>query len=298
MTLTTKDAFQKFKSRLELSKTEQDDASRRQQDVRAVIDKDFDIEKSFLTGSYGRNTKTKPLKDVDIFFVLGEGENWRKREAPSEMLEAFKKTLIAKYGANKVDVDHPNRRCVTVEFDSAIPTAAEDGQVLSIDAVPAFDTGGAYEIPDRILGRWIKTDPTVHKQKATEKNADLGGNWVPLVKMLKAWNRAHGKPIKPSFLIEVMALDLITAPFGSFPSEVRRFFSAAFDAVEDNWPDPAGYGPPVSDQMNGIQLQTAKQALRDAEKLSARASKLEQQGKQGEALCAWRDLLGDYFPLS
>lgn len=298
MTLSTKEAFQKFKSRLELSKTEQEDASRRQKDVRTVIDADFDIEKSFLTGSYGRNTKTKPLKDVDIFFVLGENEKWRKSKAPVDTLDAFKSTLIEEYGASKVDVDHPNRRCVTVEFDSAVPTVAEDGKVLSIDAVPAFASGSGYEVPDRILGKWIKTDPTVHKQKATDKNSELGGNWVPLVKMLKAWNRTHGKPIKPSFLIEVMAHDLVSVPFGSFPSELRRFFSAAFDTVESNWPDPAGYGPPVSDQMHSTQLRTAKQALRDAEKLAARASKLEQQGKQGEALRAWRDLLGDYFPLS
>ena len=30
----------------------------------------FAIDRSFLTGSYARYTKTKPLKDIDIFFVL------------------------------------------------------------------------------------------------------------------------------------------------------------------------------------------------------------------------------------
>lgn len=298
MTLTTNEAFKKFKSRLELSPTEQKDASKRQKDVRKEIELDFDIETSFLTGSYGRYTKTKPLKDVDIFFVLGSKENWRKNKPPVETLEAFKKTLVNAYGENRVDVDHPNRRCVTVEFSSAVPTVEEDGKVLSVDAVPAFLSGNAYEIPDRDLNEWIKTDPTIHQEKATSKNATLNGYWIPLVKMLKAWNRSKGKPIKPSFLIEVMALDLISGPFTSYPSELRRFFSAAYDAIDESWPDPAGYGPPVSDRMHGHQLTLAKTELRIAEKTVALASKLEQQGKQYESLQTWRGLLGDYFPLS
>ncbi|QSR22033.1 CBASS oligonucleotide cyclase [Hyphomonas sp. KY3] len=297
MSLSTYDAFMKFKSRLELSDTEQKDASKRQKDVRDTIDADFHIDTSFLTGSYGRNTKTKPLKDVDIFFVLGANEAHRRNEAPAKVLDAFKATLEKAYGANKVDKDGDNRRCVTVEFDSAVPTAAEDGKVLSVDAVPAFKSGGAYEIPDRHLGQWIKTDPSIHKNKATAKNKQMGGTWVPLVKMLKAWNRSQGKPIKPSFLIEVMAHDLVQPTFTSYPDEIRRFFGAAQDAVSQDWPDPAGYGPPVSDQMTPAKIDIARAALRQADMQAAKAQRLETQGKQGEALKTWRGVLGDYFPL-
>lgn len=35
----------------------------------------------------------------------------------------------------------------------------------------------------------------------------------------------------------------------TYPSEVRRFIAAALEGIERSWPDPAGYGPPVSDQM-------------------------------------------------
>ena len=71
--LTIDEAFRKFKSRLELNDKEKANASGRQTEVREYLDTKFKIERSFLTGSYARWTKTKPLKDVDIFFELKEG---------------------------------------------------------------------------------------------------------------------------------------------------------------------------------------------------------------------------------
>lgn len=293
--ITVAEAFETFRKRLELSETERKDAIRRHNDVRDCIRADFTIDRDFLTGSYARHTKTKPLKDIDILFCLGgDDKRWRNRP-PHEVLDAFEASLSEKYGADSVD---PGRRCVTVEFDKRSPTADEEGKVLSNDAVPAIELAGCYEIPDRDLGKWIKTDPEVHKEKATEKNKALGGKWIPLVKMLKRWNRSAGKPISPSFLIEVMALDLVDSPFTTYPGEVRRFFAAALDAVTREWPDPAGYGPPVSDQMTPQKQQAAINALRAAEMKAARAVRLEKQGQNGEALALWREVMGKYFPTS
>ena len=293
--ITVAEAFEKFRQRLELSETEQKDAIRRHQDVRQRIRADFDVSRDFLTGSYARHTKTKPLKDVDIFFCLGEEENYWRDEEPVEVLGAFEKCLSDAYGAGDVE---QGRRCVTVVFEKRNPTVDEEGKVLSIDAVPAFEVEGGYEIPDRILGKWIKTDPEVHKETATKKNRELNGRWVPLVKMLKRWNRSADSPIKPSFLIEVMALELVDAPFTTYPSEIRRFFASSLDGVLEEWPDPAGLGSPVSDQMTKRKQEDAVVALRSAEVDAARAVRRQQQGKNGEALALWRKVMGDYFPLS
>jgi len=289
------EAFEIFRQRLELSETEQKDAIRRHNDVRACIRATFDIERDFLTGSYARYTKTKPLKDVDIFFCLGaKDRHWRNKH-PYEVLQAFEQCLAAKYGADSVD---PGRRCVTVEFEKRNPTADEEGKVLSNDAVPAYELSDCYEIPDRNLGKWIKTNPDTHREESTAKNKALDGKWVPLVKMLKRWNRSADSPITPSFLIEVMALELVDPPFTNYPSEIRRFFAAALDGIARDWPDPAGFGPPVSDQMTPQKRQEAIAALRTAEVKAARAVRLEQQGKIGEALALWSEVMGKYFPMS
>jgi hypothetical protein len=37
------------------------------------------------------------LKDVDVMFVLGEKEKWRRDKPPIETLQAFEKCLKTKY---------------------------------------------------------------------------------------------------------------------------------------------------------------------------------------------------------
>jgi hypothetical protein len=295
--LSTKDAFDKFRQRLELSDTEQKDAARRHADLREWIRSGFDIKNDFLSGSYRRHTKTKPLKDVDVLFVLGEKERWRRGKPPIETLQAFEVHLRKKYtGKNQVEI---GRRSVTVELEKNWYPEDHDGKILSIDAVPAFELGaGDYEIPDKITGTWIKTNPDKHKEQSTAKNKDLDGRWVPLVKMVKGWNRASGNPVKPSFLVEVVAEDLVEAPFSTYPDEVRNFFAAAEANIDRAWPDPAKLGPPVSDQMTPERVVAAKTALQEAQRKATLAFRAEATGRQGDALRIWREMLGEYFPLS
>lgn len=289
------DAFSTFKSRLEITQTEQDDASRRQKDVRATVQQSFDVAYDFLTGSYARHTKTKPLKDVDIFVVFGDGERGRRKQHPKIMLDDLEACLVDEYGRDQVERD---RRCITVWFEKRNQTQDEEGKVLSLDVVPAFERGNDYEIPDEALGSWIATNPATHAVEATAKNKALSGNWIPLVKMLKSWNRHAGRPVTPSFLVEVMALELVDGPFNSFPDEARRFFAAAASTVSDDWPDPAGLGPPVSDEMTASRCSTARNSLSAAEVLASRAYRAEQQGRQGEALALWKQVFGRFFPSS
>src|SRR5690242_13206319 len=95
--LTLDEAFRKFKTRLELNEREQQNASARHSEVREYMREHLDIESDFLTGSYRRNTKTKPLKDVDIFFVLGDGEEHYRNESPDSILSRFEQLLAKKY---------------------------------------------------------------------------------------------------------------------------------------------------------------------------------------------------------
>ena len=118
------------------------------------------------------------------------------------------------------------------------------------------------------------------------------------MKMAKTWNRSNERAIKPSFLIEVMAEELVESPFSTFANEVRNFFAAMEANIDRKWPDPAGLGPRVSDQMTPKLVENAKASLREAQRKATLAARAEQTGRQGEALRLWREILSDYFPLS
>jgi hypothetical protein len=299
--LTTAEAFTKFRSRLELNDKEQADASRRQREIRAHMDESFDVEHDFLSGSYARHPKTKPLKDVAIFCVLGEDERHYRKKAPSELLGAVERALAKKYGEGCVK---RQRRSVTVDF-GVKPDAEEktNYQVVSFDVVPAFTLGNDYEIPDTGVdggaGGWTKTNPTIHYDKAVTAQEAYSREWKGLVRMMKYWNNHHEKPIKPSFLIEVIALEVLHPPFGGDRArEMQFFFAALAGRIHETWDDPAGLGPPVSDAMDATRRANAERALRGAEREAALAIDLARRGRQGEALQTWRRLFGPMFPLS
>jgi hypothetical protein len=186
--------------------------------------------------------------------------------------------------------------------DFGIVVDAEDNtdyRVVSMDAVPAFALGQNYEIPDKDDGKWMKTNPKIHAEKAIEAHDAYDGEWKGLVRMMKYWNNHHDKPIKPSFLIEVMALECLDPPFnGCFDYEFQGAFATYADRIFDTWADPAALGPPVSDMMTPEKKKTACAALKQAARQATIAIDLGRQGKNGDALQAWRTLFGPKFPLS
>ncbi|WP_035715716.1 CBASS oligonucleotide cyclase [Bradyrhizobium genomosp. I (2014)] len=298
--LTTNEAFRKFKSKLELNQREEDNARSREQEVREYLDTKFSIVNDFLTGSYARWTKTKPLKDVDIFFVLNPNKHDYRSKAPSVVLTDFYDALVGKYGDKAVK---KQGRSINVDF--GVHADADDNtdyRIMSVDAVPAFVAEADYEIPDKDLGKWIKTNPKTHAEKATAAHQAYSSEWKGLVRMVKYWNNnpKHGeKPVKPSFLIEVMALEVLYGGFGgSFDREIQGFFATLADRIFDTWPDPAGLGPPISDGMDQARKQRARDLLRAAEQEAAYAIDLGRKGRQGDSLKAWRALFGRKFPIS
>jgi hypothetical protein len=298
--LSVDEAFRKFKSRLELNDREQANASARQTEVRDFLATKFSVERSFLTGSYKRHTKTKPLKDIDIFFQLGESERHYRDKGADVVVTAFYDALVEKYGSAAV---RKQTRSVNVDFGIVVDSDDNtDYRVLSVDVVPAFADNDDYEIPDRDKGKWIRTNPETHAAKATAAHQAYSSEWKGLVRMVKYWNNHAGegeKPVKPSFLIEVMALQCLYGGWGGrFDYEIQALFETLADRVHDTWPDPAGLGPAVSDCMDAAQQDRARRLLKEAAAQATAAIDHVRHGRNGEALKTWRQLFGPKFPLS
>jgi hypothetical protein len=146
---------------------------------------------------------------------------------------------------------------------------------------------------------WTETNPKIHADKALEKQRAYANKWRSLVRMVKTWNVAQNKPVKPSFLLEVMALNLFLPPFGGdLRRELQGYFATAAARIHEVWPDPAGLGTPISDGMDTKGKDAARAALEEADSKCAAAIRLESQGKNGEALRVWREIFGSQFTVT
>lgn len=281
-------AFEKMRKAGKITTTEQTLAQNRHRRIRDKLEAAWDIDRTFLTGSYDRHTKIKPLDDVDIFAVIksdGAQAHFRE-EAPDRIVNALATELDGKF-------KHAEPSGIAVR----ISMSDDDGEA-SFELVPAFaHASSGFEAPDPDRGRWIRTDPNVHAELTSAKNKACAERWVPFVQMVKGWNRQAGRPVPQSFLIEVMALRLVQPPFGRYQDEIATFLGNVVDRADGPWPDPAGVGPDVDELLTSHQRQQIHSAASTALAVVEEAIYLEDDGQERKAVDTWREIFGERMPL-
>lgn len=285
MATTINQSFLKFKSNLEITGLQQQTVSTRQQNVRDVVAADLTVLDSFLTGSYRRSTMIAPLKDADIDVFVVLGASYFKQDGQAWLLDKVKATLKKEYPSTpKIS---RNGQAVTITFTDFV-----------LDVVPAFNRkGGGYLIADCVNRRWISTDPKKHVDIWSAANTSHKGNLVPLIKMIKAWNREHSALLR-SFHLEAMILSILTnVTIHDFPSGARFVFDKTRQSVKGATYDPSGYGGNLADYLNTQQkINDVVSRLETAYNRSVEAENLDKQGKTASAVEKWRMIFGDYFP--
>ena len=274
------DAFANLKSNLEITDSDRRLASSRHHLIRDHVRKSWTLTADFLTGSYDRHTKTKKLKDVDIFVVIdADGAQGSLADGSGKAaVDALRGVLETRWD----DIDSDDY-VVTVNYQG------ED--VASYEVAPVFARAeGGYVMPSG--GGWMATDPSVHADLVTAKNKECDEKFVPFVKMIKGINRESGEPINPSFLLEVMALELVLEPFGRYQDEIRFFLASASDNSDRDWPDPARLGDPVNAGMTAADRAAAAATFRSWLAIAEDALLLENDGKERAAVERWRELFG------
>lgn len=290
--LTVPLAFQTFKSNLEITGLQRSTVSSRQQNVRNAIGKELVVIETFLTGSYSRRTLISPLDeaDIDIFLVLDpsyfhhyNGQNG----GPAGLLDLVKRTIIKTYPRTP-DISR-NGQAISIQFSDFI-----------VDVVPAFNRdGGGYLIPNSITQTWLSTDPKRHSEIWVNHNSNHNGDLIPLIKMLKAWNRSINSYFR-SFHIEVLALQILTrVQISDFHSGVRYFFDKGRTYItKKNW-DPAGYGDDVGAYLSTQpKVHNAVTRFNTAYSRALKSEELVNQGYISDSLKQLRSIFGNYFPIS
>ena len=278
------DAFDNLKSNLEITKTESTLAQTRHQLIRDHIEGSWTLKDHFLTGSYKRHTKTKKLKDVDIFVVVDPSgpQGSLADGSGSAAVLALRKLLASRW--DDLDADD---NVVTINYG--------DEDVASYEVAPVFPRkGGGYTMPNGV--GWMDTDPQEQAVLVTAKNQACDSKFVPFAKMVKGINREAGDPIKPAFQLEVMGLELVLEPFGRYRDEIRFFLASVVDHITDDWADPVGLGPAVNAGVGNAERRRLSEIVRGWLAVAEEALQLEYEGKDRAAVEKWRELFGWRMP--
>ena len=284
MAKTIASAFSQLKANLEITGLQTATVSARQKHIREAMADEFDILSSFLSGSYSRATMIAPLKrsDVDIFFVLHS--KYFEKYAPAQLLDRVRTVLLRTY--SQTPKISRNGQAVTITFTD-----------FNVDVVPGFNRrGGGYLIPDSIEGKWIPTDPKVHDTTLSAADKTHGGDLVPLVKMLKGWNRGINDGFV-GFYLELLAKKVLTnVTISDLSSGVRFVLDKGRDEVQYQITDPAGYGSHIDPLANVSTVEDAVTRFNTACNRARKAERFAESGKIPAAFEEWRKIFPNYFP--
>jgi len=286
MAKTILQSFRELKANLEITELQQSTVSTRQQSVRKAVENELDVLDSFLTGSYSRHTMIAPLKeaDVDVFIVLDP--SYYQEGGQANLLDKLKRVLKKTYPETH-DISR-NGQAVTIRFKD-----------FMVDVVPGFkrEEGGGYLIPNSITQSWISTDPKKHVEIMASANKAHNGDLVPLIKMVKAWNRNIDRYFN-SFHLEVLALQIFGGiAISDFPFGIQYFFDEGRNLITKKNPDPAGYGGNVGYYLNTRdKIDSAVDRFTTAYNRALKAERYESDGNIAEAIEEWKKIFGNYFP--
>ena len=256
-------------------------------ELRAVLAARLDVVDCVIAGGYSRHTLIPPLRfaSVDAIFVLGP--RFFRPDGWTALLQQLK-AVLAEVSASRVDLSR-NGRAVRISLSS-----------FAMDVIPGFyRQNGGYVIPDVARSRWLATDPIKHAAIWRQADQRQNGRLIPMLRMLRAWNRCQGSPFQ-SLHLEGLALRIFEkAAIGDALSALRHFFDKARPMVLAPTPDPAGYGGDLGDYLDDSEKMSAAVASIDAGHARiVNALLIEELGKPERAKSDWLAIFGRYAEAS
>ncbi len=298
MSLTITQAFNEFKSKLELGQSFQEAISTHHNAVREWIESHNSDIKTKLIGSLQRKTRIQPRSkdpfDIDILVIFGE---FRSQSPDGISPESALNNL------ENIIRQHGTYRKLGPETDS--PTIVfEYKDMVKVELVPAWKDficqpkGRGYRIPKR--SRWVSVDYDYDAEYISEANNNSNGYLIPTIKMLKAAKRNLFSEMK-SYHLEVLATNTIPKIISyyksegfqiSYPSLVFSFFLLAKDDISKSSKIPGSKSPPPDKYMS----------MEEKSKFSDQFIKIAEYCKGlismegNSSIEKWRELFGEPFP--
>ena len=285
MPTTIAQGFAKFQDNLQITDLQESTVDTRQKNVRDAVAKELTVLTSFVTGSYRRDTLIAPLSkaDVDIFVILDP--SYYSADGYANLIDRLKRVLKGTYPSTP-EISR-NGQAVTITFTD-----------FTVDVVPAFHRqGGGYLIPDAVMKRWISTDPTQHVTIWNNANTSHFQQLVPVIRMIKQWNRSHSALLR-SFHLETLVLQILNnVTISDLPSAARFVFDKARETCKYVVNDPAGYGGNIAAYLDTREkVAEIVKRFETAYTQAVEAERLATANQLPAAFAKWRTVFGDSFP--
>jgi hypothetical protein len=309
MALNITQAFNLFKSKLELSQSFQEEVITHHNAIREWIESYNSTIETKLIGSLQRRTRIQPwseeIFDIDILVILGSFYNWLPSGGikPEDALKKIE-NIVSEHGTYEklgVETDNPT---ITFEYEDNVKVELVPAYIDQVgqapDGTPTMPKGRGYWIPKN--NRWVMADYDYDSEYISVINKNSDGYLIPTVKMLKAAKR-NLFPSMKSYHLEVIAISLLQSIINYFkqqkwqityPSLVYNFFLLGKDKVLETSTIPGSKSPSADGYMSIDKKQESSILFSKIAEYCKKTFSMS----DNESIEAWRELFGAPFPAS
>ncbi len=281
--------FEAFLSDIEPSKTTKDQVASAHHAIRDYLaGHEYYTQhcaKTYLSGSYAKDTCIRPAKDddnrdVDVVVETDYGTEESSADVIIEVRDVLEES--PRYSSA-----HLQTHSVGVSLSK-----------IDIDVVPLAAEGDMHYIGCLDDGSWSETDPKGHINWTTEVNSEHNGKYKPVVKIMKWWRRENcpnGTKWPKGITLEKIVADCFPDDVTLYEDIVTELMENVLDALSEEV--EAGTRPtivdpvlPTNDLARGYTLSDFKSFLKGIE------TALDTLDEDGSRNTAWRKVLGNRFP--
>jgi len=268
-------------------------------------------------GSFARNTKIRPLDDIDLMYCLGAGgayyqvdiyNNQKYYIHTENAIDSLKSLSNEDFKLNSIKVVNKLVKALesVPQYSNAEIKRNQEAAVLNLvsyswsyDIVPCFYTvNNFYLIPDG-SGNWKATNPEIDHENIERTNINYGGKIYQLVRTLKYWNANFSSPKLGSYLFEVLVINFVkykAAQSDYNDVNIKEFFNYLYSYILFDVQDPKGIQGNIN-YLTTEQRERLSSKARSCYDIASIALDLElKERNQEKAIENWKSIFGDKFP--
>lgn len=283
ITVTIEEGLRALDSLLILGVQQRSVVSARQSEIDKIVIAGMSAQATSLPGAFARHTSIQPLEDKEIDLFVQLKPEMGQRNTPGSLLSKFEDLLHVHYPKAVLSTD---KQAVLVKFPE-----------VSFRLVPCFyQQNKGYVIADAENNKWRKTDPSIFYYALDEANNRHRGLLVPVIRIIKHWNRRNGDWFNDYYLELLVKQALEGVKFDSYVKAIKHVFKKAIHLVVFTIDDPSDFGKQMEGLKDVFKMVEAMLSFQECHAHIVKAERYEKRGDLISAYKEWGKIFNDDFP--